>query len=72
MAAAPIKVAVIGATGRTGESIVNGLLASDIKYVSIGPTLHTQITDIKGRRGDPKREEGERGPNPLLTTGRLP
>lgn len=39
MAAAPIKVAVIGATGRTGESIVNGLLASDIKYVSVVPTF---------------------------------
>ncbi|KAK7751454.1 hypothetical protein SLS62_006539 [Diatrype stigma] len=39
--AAPIKVGVLGATGRTGETIVDGLVGSETKYVRDLSSLFT-------------------------------
>lgn len=39
--AAPIKVGVLGSTGRTGESVVEGLLASETKFVRAPYLLFT-------------------------------
>lgn len=46
-----IKVAVIGATGKTGRSVVNGLLASSTKFVQLllfPTTYRLYCTEIHG------------------------
>ena len=45
--AAVIKVALVGATGRTGQSIVNALLASDTKFVG---SVYTDTINPTDRR----------------------
>lgn len=35
-----IAVGVIGATGKTGQSVVDGLLSSDLNFVSLIHTAH--------------------------------
>lgn len=38
-----IKVVVVGATGRTGESVVEGLLDSDTDFVSSTENFATRL-----------------------------
>lgn len=45
MSATPIRVVVISATGKTGKSVVNGLVASSTPFVRVALDLGSLLQD---------------------------